>query len=193
MVLGAVVKGACGLYYAMGISNQIFKTIPPRYFWPTMHLGPLKDHVDRVAEEMLGQRIDLIQRHPDRHNQNSPDFYFSSFGNKYLPLGVAYRAEVPLADEAKRYFLTREIAQLKTNHLLIATLVFVVIGIATTILLHSTFPIASYLIGAVAATAGRQIFKTWNTPRLDALTSQHSTPEEIEAAKKAWPELAQRS
>lgn len=186
----AVVKGCYGLLYAGHFTLMIYSNVHPKWLWRVVNQGPLKEHVDRVALAMLGKPIDLVEsgrlpeKRPDEPLMSDPDSAFSSFGSRMRPLAVTYPAEAPFTEDAVKYFLTREIAKLKTNDQLFGRILNIVVAIAVTILLHSSLPIASYLIGAAAGTASHILFHVWNRPRIEAVTEHYSTPQEIEAGKR---------
>lgn len=187
--MAACVKTCCILNYVCGAAAAIKQQLGYQTGEIEILNGPLNDHINRVARNMgIKKNISLRELRPIGGEFGIPSLRnvqdlilygnFSSFGNSLcsrLKAGVVYRKNDVFDASATRFFLTRKVAELKTNHNLWGNLISFTIAIATTILLAPTFPIAAYFIGFAAGGIAGKIFVSLNERKIDRLTMENTT------------------
>ena len=177
---------------AMGVRKQI----------SVIEKAPQPDIIRKITQifylpEKISQIVSWLSCMPHDKIAALSSFYFPSFGNTFLSLktGVYYEPFAALfqgdqdVELSKLFFLTRKVAELKTNHELLGPLIGIIVNIACAILLTPAFPIGSYIVGFFAGGCGQQLFTMWNNRRITEMALRHSSPEVQAVAKRLFKEM----
>lgn len=195
--MAVIVKACCLLNYgyqgariAQAHSNTEGKKIVE---------GQFKDHVDAVAKAMgIGQEVLLIEAQPllprreEEEHRKLPKLpsssFFSSKGSCLIPskLSVIYRPDHPYEAPATRFLLTKAVAELKANHNSLHQLASVIVGLVSTILFCTIFPVAGLFLGALTGYGAGRMIKNWNANRVAHLIVEHTSAEERKAGFRAF-------
>lgn len=156
--------------------------------------GPLKAHVKRIAEQVGFKSVSLIELPQKGVVPNRDCLYSLSFSKKHgfcqsSPMKIIYRAGHTFSTEAMRFFLTRQIIEIKTRSLFFKKLLPLITSIAVTILLHPFLPIASYFIGFFMGRSIAVLSYSLVEGKIDQLLLRHSTLAERRAAMDAYVDL----
>lgn len=157
--------------------------------------GQLKDLVEEKRIALgISHSIRLVTL--PRNNIFLVHAYFplNCFGNTIFPgtPGIAISERHNLTEREVEYLIVEQVCRLKTNQPFLSQVAAIITGIATTVLLLSTFPITSLILGALAGTVAASVTSKFLDNKAMELVKKHATHAQIESGSLLYRRLNQR-
>lgn len=191
--MAGCIRFCIGTNYALKIYNMI-KEQAGGIQGQEIEQGPLKDLVEQKRNALgISNPVRLVTL--SRNNQVFIDGHrLSRFGNTIFPgsPGIAIPEGHNLNEREVEYLIVEQACRLKTNQTFLSQLAAMITGIATTVFLLPTFPIASFVLGALAGIATAFAISKFLEAKAMELVKKHATHVQIESGLLFYRRINQK-